>query len=269
MGQYYSITDSKSGLAWTVENSSTENQARITLEPYTGADNQKFSVENFGGLVKFTNKYSGIPVQLHTSALYGKELTQYGGEWAVDDRFMLIEAEGGYKLMSQRYNLGVDAMTVGVGDDFKPYACQNADSAVWKIEPVEKAADIKYYNVSIDGTGMHLNNNEEEGLIATDDRARATSWMLTPVGDAFTIVDTASGEAVDISGGSTEAGGKLITWTLSKNDNQCFYMEESGDGYLLRMKHSDLYLTCNEDGTVTQENRDRSKNQVFIFTEVQ
>ncbi len=264
MGQYYSITDPKSGLSWTVENASTENQARVVLEPYTGADNQKFSVENFGGLVKFTNKNSGIPIQLHTSALCGKELTQYGGEWAVDDRFRLIKADGGYKLMCQRYNLGVDAMTVGVGDDFKPYVCQNADSAVWEIKPVEKAAEIEYYTIGVDGTGKHINNTDD-GLVVTDDRAKATSWMLVQVGDAYTIVDTASGKAIDISGGNTEAGGQLITWTLSKNDNQCFYREESGNGYLLKMKHSNLYLTYNDDGTITQEQRDSSKRQVFTF----
>ena len=268
MGQYYSITDTKSGLAWTIENSSTENQARVVLEPYTGADNQKFSVETFGGLVKFTNKFSGIPIQLHTSALCGKELTQYGGEWSLDERFQLIKAEGGYKLMCQRYNLGVDAMTVGVGDDFKPYVCQNADSAVWMLEPVEKAAELKIYNIEIADTGMHLNNNEAEGLIATMDRARATTWMLTPVADAFTIVDTVTGEALDISGGNAEAGASAITWNLSKADNQCFYMEETPGGYLLKMKHSGLYLTCHDDGSLTQEARDESAKQVFSFVEI-
>ena len=264
MGQYYSIIDSKSNLAWTVENSSLDNQARITLEPYTGADNQKFSVENFGGLVKFTNKYSGIPVQLHTSAMHGKELTQYGGEWALDERFELVKANGGYKLMSQRYNLGVDAMTVGVGDEFVPYVCQNDDSAVWKIQPVEKAADVKYYTVGVAGTALTLTNSDD-GLVVKN--GEGNKWMLTPVGDAFTIVDTASGEAIDISGANIEAGARLITWSLSKNDNQCFYMEKSGDGYLLKMKHSGLYLTYNSDGTVTQEERSTAKNQVFIFTE--
>lgn len=264
MGQYYSIIDSESNLAWTVENASMDNQARITLEPYTGEDNQKFSVENFGGLVKFTNKNSGIPVQLHTSAMYGKQLTQYGGEWALDERFELVKAEGGYKLMSQRYNLGVDAMTVGVGDEFKPYVCQNAESAVWKIEPVEKAADVKYYTVGVADTDLTLANGDN-GLELTADGGN--KWMLTPVGDAFTIVDTASGEAIDISGANTEAGARLITWSLSKNDNQCFYMEKIGDGYLLKMKHSELYLTCNDDGTITQEERDSSKQQVFTFAE--
>ncbi len=267
MGQYYSITDVKSGLAWTIENSSTENQARVVLEPYEGKDNQKFSVENFNGLVKFTNKYSGIPIQLHTSALCGKELTQYGGEWSLDERFQLIKAEGGYKMMCQRYNLGVGAMTVGVGDDFKPYVCQNVESAVWRLEPVEKAAEVKYYTVGVDGTGMHLNNDATDGLVVTNDRARATSWMLTPVADAFTIVDATNGKAVDISGASTDAGAQLIAWDLSKADNQCFYMEESGNGYLLKMKHSGLYLTYNSDGTITQEQRDSSKNQIFTFTE--
>lgn len=268
MGQYYSIIDTESNLAWTVENASMDNQARVVLEEYTGADNQKFNVENFGGVVKFTNKNSGIPVQLHTSAMYGKELTQYGGEWAVDDRFELIKADGGYKLMSQRYNLGVSAATVGVGEDFKPYAAQTGESSVWAITPVEKSADIKYYKVGVDGKDVFLTNGEEGLEFVTENDA--TKWMLVKVDDTtFTIVDTTSGKAIDISGGSTEAGAKLITYTLSKNDNQCFEMQEYGSGgYLLMMKHSGLYLTYNEeDGTITQEARTISKNQVFTFTE--
>ncbi|MCH5187386.1 MAG: RICIN domain-containing protein [Oscillospiraceae bacterium] len=263
MGQYYSITDLRSGLAWTVENESMDNTARIVLEPYTGRDSQKFSVENFGGLVKFTNKNSGNPVQLHTSAMFGKALTQYGGEWAVDERIELIKAEGGYKMMSKRYGLGVDAMTVGVGDDFVPFVCQNAESAVWKIEAVEKADDVEFYTIGVADTDLALLNGED-GL--TIKSGEATKWMLLTVDDAYTIVDTASGEAIDISGGNTAAGAKLITYSLSRNDNQCFYMEKSGNGYLLKMKHSDLYLTYNDDGTVTQEERDASKQQVFTFT---
>ena len=264
MGMYYSIIDSESNLAWTVEDASMENTKRITLEPYTGADNQKFSVENFGGLVKFTNKHSGLPVQLHTSAMYGKELTQYGGEWALDERIELIKADGGYKMMSKRYNLGVDAMTVGVGEDFVPYVCQNAESAVWKIEAVEEAPGVEFYTIGVADTDFHLVNTDEGLTVVADSDSK---WMLLAVDDAFTIVDTASGEAVDVSGANTEAGAKLITWTLSRNDNQCFYMEQYGDGYLLKMKHSELYLTYNEDGTITQEERDASKMQVFTFTE--
>ena len=177
----------------------------------------------------------------------------------------LIKENGGYKLMCQRYNLGVDAMTVGLGEDFKPYVCQNEQSAVWRIEPVEKIADIERHTVEIKDTGMHLNNDAAAGLIATNDKAAATTWMQMPVGDAFTIVDTVTGKAVDISDGSREAGARLITYNISKADNQCFYMEKEGDGYLLKMKHSGLYLTYNEDGTITQEERDPAKKQVFIF----
>jgi hypothetical protein len=31
------------------------------------------------------------------------------------------------------------------------------------------------------------------------------------------------------------------------------------------MKHSELYLTVNEDGTITQEEKDANKVQVFKF----
>ena len=83
--------------------------------------------------------------------------------------------------------------------------------------------------------------------------------------DTFTIVNMGTGKAIDISGGNADAGTKLITYDLSKNDNQLFYMEEVKDGYNLKMKHSELYLTVNEGGTITQEEKDADKAQLFVF----
>lgn len=263
MGQYYKIEDAESGLCWTVEDSSMDNTAKIVLEKYTGADNQKFSVENLGGLVKFTNKNSSLPVQLHTSAMENKPLTQYGGEWAVDERLELRKAEGGYEMWSKRYGLAVTAAVEGVGEDFKPFAAQSHTPGVWKIEAVEKAADVEYKTISADGKYLEA---DEDGLKFIDpDEEQKNQWILMPVGDAYTIVYVKTGKAIDISGGNTEAGAKLIAWDLSKNDNQLFYMEKTGkdNEYLLKMKHSELYLTVNEDGTITQEARDESKTQVF------
>lgn len=267
MGKYYKITDSQTGLAWTIKDASVDNTAQLVLEEYTGADNQLFYVENFAGLVKFYNKNSGIPVQLHTSAMYNKPLTQYGGEWAVDEKLQMIEAEGGYKMMSRRYNLGVTAVTEGIGEDFVPFVAQDAESDVWVIEEVGQREDSAYYTITVNGKLLAGDN----GLYFTEEANSGTRWMLQKVGDTFTIVNPATGKAIDISGGNVEAGAKLIAYDLSKNDNQLFYMEKNEEEgqYLLKMKHSELYLTVNEDGTITQEEKDNTKAQVFTFVEEQ
>lgn len=267
-GKYYKITDSETNLAWTIKDASMDNTAQLVLEEYTGADNQLFYVENFAGLVKFYNKNSQIPVQLHTSAMYNKSLTQYGGTWAVDEKLQMIEVDGGYKMMSKRYNLGVAAVTLGVGEDFYPYVGQDAESDIWVIEEVGQREDIAYYTISSDGKLLAGDN----GLYFVDETSDASKWILQKVGeDTYTIVNPTTGKAIDISGGSTEAGAKLIAYDLSKNDNQLFYMEETeteGE-YLLKMKHSELYLTVNEDGTITQEEKDGEKMQVFVFSEIE
>lgn len=266
MSMYYSIVDEESNLAWTIENASTDNQAKVVLEEYTGADNQKFSVETFGGLVRFYNKNSSLPIQLHTSAMVGKPLTQYGGTWAVEDKFELEKSGEGYILKSKRYGLSVNAVTVGVGENFKPFAGQDYKPSVWKITPVEKGAEIKIYNISVND--MYLDG--ESALALTEEAGSGALWILQEVEDGiYAAVNTASGKSIDINGASSEAGAKLIIYDQTKNGNQCFAMEETEGGFLLKMAHSSLYLTYNDDGTVTQEERDEKKAQIFVFTEIE
>ncbi len=265
MGQYYKIEDTVSGLCWTIENNSMDNTGRVVLEKYTGADNQKFSVENTGGLVRFVSKSSSLPIQFNTSALENKALTQYGGVWSVPDNIELVEAKDGFEMWSKRYGLAATATTVGVGDDFKAYVSQGHQATVWNIEAVEKAADVEYKTIAVDGKYLA----GDGGLLFVDEPSK---WVLMPVGDFYTIVSVASGKAIDINGGSADAGAKLIAYDLSKNDNQLFTMEavdEAKGEYLLKMKHSGLYLTVHEDGTITQENRDSSKTQVFTFVDAE
>ncbi len=266
LDKYYKITDPKSGLVWAIENSSMDNTAKLILEEYTGADNQLFYVENSAGLVKFYNKNSDIPVQLHTSAMYNKPLTQYGGQWAVDERLELEKVEGGYKMYSKRYTLGVTAVTAGVGESFVPYVGQDAESDIWTIEAVADREGVTRYEIK--AGGKYLAGNPF-GFVDDKD-GDSTTWMLMKVGEEnFTIVNLGTGKAIDISGGNTAAGAKLITYDLSKNDNQLFFMEKVENGYNLKMKHSELYLTVNEDGTITQEEKSADKVQVFAFTVIE
>ncbi len=262
LDKYYKITDPETGLVWAIENSSMDNTAKLILEEYTGADNQLFYVENSAGLIKFYNKNSDIPVQLHTSAMYNKPLTQYGGTWAVDERLEIEKVDGGYKMYSKRYTLGVTAVTKGVGENFVPYVGQDAESDIWSIEAVGEREGMERYTIKV---GEKYLTGSPFGF-AEDKDGDNTTWMLMKVGeDTYTIVNMGTGKAIDISGGNTAAGAKLITYDLSKNDNQLFYMEEVEGGFMLKMKHSELYLTVNEDGTITQEEKDNAKVQVFVF----
>jgi hypothetical protein len=132
--------------------------------------------------------------------------------------------------------------------------------------PVEQGAEMKLYNISVDGKYM----DGSESLTFTEDAESGAEWILQEVEDGvYTVVNTVSGKSIDISGASDEAGAKLIVYDQTKADNQCFEMEETDGGYLLKMVHSSLYLTLNEDGTITQEERDETKKQVFVFSDVE
>lgn len=266
MGMYYSIRDKDTNLAWTIENDSTDNQAKVVLEEYTGRDSQKFRVETFGSLVRFYNKNSTLPIQLHTSAMTGKPLTQYGGTWAVEDKFE-IEKEGeGYAFKSKRYNLYANAVTVGVGEDFKPYAGQGCEMSVWITEPVEQGEKVELYNISVGGKYV----KGADALEFSDEADKGAEWILTDEGDGiYSVVNTISGKSFDISGGSGEKGAKLIVYDRTGADNQLFEMEKAEGGVLLKMAHSGLYLTLNGDNTITQEERSEEKTQVFVFTKTE
>lgn len=262
--KYYSIKDKETNLAWTIEK--IDNGARIILTEYTGADEQQFYVENFAGVVRIYSKKTDIPVQLHRSSMPGKDIIQYGGTWSVDDRFKLVEADGGYELYCNRYNLGAAVQPAGVKEDFVPYLGQEAESDVWVFEEAGNREGMKRYEITVGG--KYLTGNPFG--FTTEKAGDNTTWMLVKSGiDTFTIVNMGTGKAIDINGGSTAAGTKLITYDLSKNDNQLFFMEEVEGGYNLKMKHSELYLTVNEDGTITQEEKSADKVQVFAFTEIE
>ena len=260
--KYYKITDPDSGLVWAIQNSSMDNNVKLILEEYTGADNQIFYAEIAGGLVKLYNKNSDLPVQLHTSAMYNRNLVQYGGTWAVDERLELEAVDGGFKMYSRRYNLGVTAVTVGIGENFVPYVGQDEEGDIWAIEEVSDREGMERYTITADGKYL---TGTPFGFVDAEDGDNTTWMLMSAKDDAFTIINMGTGKAIDISGGNTAAGAKLISYDLSKNDNQLFFMEEVEGGFNLKMKHSELYLTVNEDGTITQEEKSADKVQTFVF----
>lgn len=87
------------------------------------------------------------------------------------------------------------------------------------------------------------------------------------IGKYYKITDSETGLAWTIKNASMDNTAQLVLEEYTGADNQLFYMEEAEtEGqYLLKMKHSELYLTVNEDGNITQEERNSAKNQIFMF----
>ncbi|MBR5536114.1 MAG: RICIN domain-containing protein, partial [Clostridia bacterium] len=151
---------------------------------------------------------------------------------------------------------------VGIGENFVPYVGQDEEGDIWAIEEVSDREGMERYTITADGKYL---TGTPFGFVDAEDGDNTTWMLMSAKDDAFTIINMGTGKAIDISGGNTAAGAKLISYDLSKNDNQLFFMEEVEGGFNLKMKHSELYLTVNEDGTITQEEKSADKVQTFVF----
>lgn len=68
--------------------------------------------------------------------------------------------------------------------------------------------------------------------------------MISPQGDGYYVIKSLeSGLYIDISGGSTDSGARLVQWPLHGGDNQLFHIEPTDNGfYKIRAKHSGKVL---------------------------
>jgi hypothetical protein len=251
--RYYVLRDKATGKVATVPDSSLENEVALTLEDYTGEDNQLFSVEVYGDSVRFFVKHSGSSIQFDDSALADKTVNQYGGYWAIDDRFAVYEQDGGYVFNSLRYDLSMSNDGVNV--------TQNKNATVWLLEDAGENASNLSYNIKSGSLSLKAGDMEitaeEEG----------DTWKLKDLGDnQYRIMNASTGEVIDILDLSVEPGAKAIVWSVTGEENQVFIKEDVDGGSLFKCVNSSLYLTVGDDGTLTQEERDESKAQVFEIT---
>lgn len=252
--RYYILKDKSTGKVATVPGASLDNEVALTLEDYTGADNQLFSVEVYGDTVRFFVKHSGSSIQLDDSALADKTVNQYGGTWAIDDRFAVFEKDGGYVFSSVRYDLSMANDGVNV--------TQNKNETVWLLE--DAGENISNRNYTISAGGFYLSYDEDNTLTASE---TPSLWKLKNLeGDTYRIASK-DGSVIDILDLSVEPGAAAILWSVTGADNQMFAKEDSVNGSMFKCLRSELYLTVNPDGSVTQEKKDKSKNQTFTITE--
>ncbi len=88
------------------------------------------------------------------------------------------------------------------------------------------------------------------------------SWNIYDSGSGVCVLINDEGKVMDVNAQATTAGGKVGVYTSNNGDNQKFYIEESGGGYIIRGKQSNLYLNADADGAVTIQD----KAQATVFT---
>ncbi len=121
-----------------------------------------------------------------------------------------------------------------------------------------------YYTVSNDGRNLDI---VDGGLVLAAEEDKASqSWLLEKKNDGYyCVTNKNNGNSPDIPGGATDPGTKLIQYASNSNDNQRFSFEPKDGYWLIKVKHSGLYLTAHEDGSLTQEELDGKEDQQFVL----
>ncbi len=245
----YKIVDLSTDRAWTVPGNSKDNDVALTLNRYTAAAGQHFRIEKYGNKIKIISANSGKPIQLDDSALSGKNIAQYGGTWAIDEKFAVYPQEDGtLALMAPRYQLYVYPFGEAAGQAVEPKG--------WAFIEVGEA-DVKKGLLSVNGLSLKAADPVDEDSVATVSAGvTGSEWRLSSAEEegCYKIIEIESGLSFDILNGSTEPGAALILYDYYGSANQLFTVENVyGGGFRLKNKNSGLYLTVHADGSVTQE----------------
>lgn len=259
---YYAVRDKETGKVWTVTDASLDNEAPVLLADYEeGNASQLFSIEKTSDTIRFFPKHSGSSLQLDDSGLPNKTINQYGGTWAINEQFAVYPAEGGYRFESERYSLSIDVK----GDNLVS-GIENKGK-VFELVPVEKNTSNLDYTIKVNGTEKYLGAVDKEAnylfVEAVEEKA---NWKVKDMGEGVcTLIYTKEGTLIDILDLSLDASKAAILWSATGAENQMFVKEEADGGVMFKAVHSNLYLTVNEDGSVTQEEKGTG-NQVFTVT---
>lgn len=252
----YAIIDTATDKAITVRDNSTGNDVPLVMERYTAKKGQHFRIEKYENLIKIISTNSNKPIQLDDSALSGKTMVQYGGTWAIDEKFAVYNTDAGTCLMAPRYGLYVSPM----GDN----CSQAMEPNTWKFVEVGTVSGIMTGKITING--LELKSGESAAVVEA--ASTGDIWKITPVDENgyIQITNKTTGLSMDILNANTAEGEKLITYDYYGSDNQIFVMEDAFMGFRLKNKNSNLYLTVNEDGSVTQQKK--GENQVFTMEQI-
>ncbi|MBQ3110861.1 MAG: RICIN domain-containing protein [Clostridia bacterium] len=122
--------------------------------------------------------------------------------------------------------------------------------------------------VKLISNGKALSSDESGNLVMLEVKDYdGQEWKFTSRGgDAYRLQNKKSGKAIDVPSDSKEAGKTLIQYAFTGGGNQNYVPVRNEDGtYLIQCYNSKLYMTAQEDGTITQEELTKESNQKFTL----
>lgn len=240
-GKLYKIIDNRTDKVLTVPNNSTGNDVALTVEQYTAKAGQHFRIEKYGEKIKIISANSNKPIQLDDSAMSSKSIAQYGGTWAIDERFAVYPLEDGrVYLFAPRYELYISPFGDAAGQAVEPYP--------WRFVEVGES-DTKVGKLHLLNCGyVSVSPADEETGVGTvtivKDKENASTFKISGAEgpDTFKIIDMATGLSLDILNSSTAQDANVIAYEYLGTGNQLFQFETVSGGIRIKNLNSGLYL---------------------------
>ncbi len=231
---YYNIQSVATGKNLDVNaHGTTPGVSIITWDMGTG-DNQKFTLENVAGGTLISARSCHLPIEPNGSGVMQNTKT-------VSDKQKWLIVEFGSDVSK---NIEV------------------ATKLNITYTPPKKEADenAPFRTISIGDSYLADDNGLKAMPFASTDNFK---WTLINHSEGVEVVENlATAKSLDVNARSLVAGGSIITWQTSKDTNQRWIFEQNGDGtYYIKSVHSGLYLTLNDDGSLTQENKNTALKQ--------
>lgn len=193
--------------------------------------------EGSEGTTVLQNKATGKYISLDSDALGGKPVLG-------DEPSPLGFAEnpdGGYSVITQATGFKLDdSLTVSLDG-----------GGVFTVDSEGKLPYTGTYTIEMSADeGSMISFDEERGLTLSED---SHTWEIVPADRGYyNITDTKTGKYLDVSGGSTKNGAKVILYDRTGGWNQQFKIVQNSDGTVsFVLRHSELKLAV-KNGALCQ-----------------
>ncbi|OPH50415.1 hypothetical protein BC351_07065 [Paenibacillus ferrarius] len=197
-GQLYSLKMKISGQMLDIAGASSDEQASLIQMPSSGATNQQWQVVSLGnGYNKIVNSKSNKAIAvLGASTSDGALLVQqtYTADADLNDEWQLVDqANGYYKLVNRGSGkaLTVPSASSASGTQLVQSSLTNADNQLVKVNPVSDPFDQKTFNLTVQNSQLRM----------------------------------------DVDGGSSADGTKIIQWSAGTGPNQQWLFMKTDPGY--------------------------------------
>jgi hypothetical protein len=117
--------------------------------------------------------------------------------------------------------------------------------------------------------GLKLTELNNQTILTSGQHNSHSAFHFQPYSNYYAIVNTRTGSALDVAEASLQSGHRVVFWGLHGNDNQLwqFITTDKPDHYLIKAKHSGLYLSVQNDTLVQTSFVPNAMYQIWHITQ--